>query len=466
MTSMKESIRNVFHAYDIRGLSPGELDEAFADRLGKAILMRFQPKRVLVGHDMRTTSPALEAALIKALTDGGADVTRIGLCSTPMFNVLVGLGNGAYDMGVMVTASHNPGKYNGFKLDRGDASPIGQGNGMEDLAEAVMSGEEPPAAAKTGSVTDDATALQRYVDHILKLAALPADMPKMKIAIDAGNGMGGAVLPELLKRLPWLEVLPLYFEPDGSFPNHEANPLKTETLADLSALVQKEGCACGAAFDGDADRIGFVDEKGTAIRGDIATALFSQEILKQFPNGLVLYNICSSWTVPEIVAGAGGRSKMSKVGHAFIKRQMREEGAVFAGEPSMHYYFHDLYFVESGDLALLLLLRRIAREKKTLSELCAPLMRYVHSGEINFTVADKAAAVARVKEAYAAKATSSSDIDGIRYEFREPGHPENDWWFSFRLSNTEPLVRLSVESRDAETTRKHVEEISKLITAA
>ena len=462
---MTDSIRQVFHAYDIRGLSPEELDEPFAFRLGQAVVKQFQPKTVLVGRDMRVTSPALEAALIKGLTESGANVTRIGLCSTPMFNVLVGLGNGAYDMGVMVTASHNPGKYNGFKLDRGDASPIGKGSGMDELAEAVASGIEFPAAQVQGTVTEDPTALQRYVDHILKLAALPADMPKTKIAIDAGNGMAGAVLPELLKRLPWLEVLPLYFEPDGSFPNHEANPLKTETLADLIALVKKESCALGFAFDGDADRVGFVDEKGTAIRGDIATALFSQEILKQFPNGLVLYNVCSSWTVPEVVAEAGGRSKMSKVGHAFIKRQMREEGAVFAGEPSMHYYFHDLYFVESGDLALLLLLRRLAREKKTLSELCAPLMRYVHSGEINFTVADKDAALSRVKEAYAAKATSSSDLDGIRYEFRESGHPENDWWFSFRMSNTEPLVRLSVESRDAETTRKHVEEISKLITA-
>lgn len=465
MTKMTESIRNVFHAYDIRGLSPGELDETFARRLGQAILKRFQPKRALVGRDMRVTSPALEAALVKALTEGGADVTRIGLCSTPMFNVLVGLGNGAFDMGVMVTASHNPGKYNGFKLDRGDASPIGQGSGMEDLADAVMSGEEPPAAMKTGDATDDPAALARYVDHILKLAALPADMPKTKIAIDAGNGMAGAVLPELLKRLPWLEVLPLYFEPDGSFPNHEANPLKTETLADLVALVKKEGCAFGVAFDGDADRVGFVDEAGTSIRGDIATALFSQEILKQFPNGLVLYNVCSSWTVPEAVAEAGGRSKMSKVGHAFIKRQMREEGAVFAGEPSMHYYFHDLYFVESGDLALLLLLRRLAREQKSISALCEPLRRYAHSGEINFDVKDKSAPFARVKEAYEAKATKAIDIDGIRFEFRDPAHPEGDWWFNARVSNTEPLVRLNVESRDAETTRKKVEELSALINA-
>jgi phosphomannomutase len=219
----------------------------------------------------------------------------------------------------------------------------------------------------------------------------------------------------------------------------------------------------GVAFDGDADRTGFVDELGTPIRGDLATALFSQEILKQFPNGLVLYNVCSSWAVPDAVAESGGRSKICPVGHAFIKRQMREEGAVFAGEPSMHYYFHDLYFVESGDLAMLLTLRRLAREGKSLSELIAPFRKYVHSGEINFTIEDKQAAVERVKEAYGAKATKTIDIDGIRYEFRDPSHPEGDWWFSVRLSNTEPLVRLSVESRDAETTKKKVEELTALI---
>ncbi|MFH1077764.1 MAG: phosphomannomutase/phosphoglucomutase, partial [Patescibacteria group bacterium] len=449
--TMPESLRHVFHAYDIRGLSPGELDETFARRLGQGISAQFCPTTVLVGRDMRITSPALEAALIEGLTASGANVTRIGLCSTPMFNVLVGLGNGAFDMGVMVTASHNPGIYNGFKIVRGDASPIGQGSGMEELAATVMAGGEMSPGQKMGLITDDTTGLGRYLDHILKLAALPSDMPPTKIAIDAGNGMAGAVLPELMKRLPWLEVLPLYLEPDGTFPNHEANPLKTETLADLEALVKKESCAFGVAFDGDADRIGFVDEEGTPIRGDIATALFSQEILKQFPNGLVLYDVRGSWSVPETIVEAGGRAKACPVGHAFIKRQMRTDGAVFAGEMSMHYYFHDLYFVESGDLAMLLLLRRLARERKPLSALWKPIQKYAHSGEINFKVADAKAVMQRVADAYAPTATSSSDLDGIKYEFRDAAHPEGDWWFSLRMSNTEPLVRLNVESRDEET---------------
>ncbi|MBU2612990.1 phosphomannomutase/phosphoglucomutase [Patescibacteria group bacterium] len=460
-----ESLQHVFHAYDIRGLAPEELDEVFARRLGQGIVSQFRPANVLVGRDMRITSPALEAALIEGLTASGASVTRIGLCSTPMFNVLVGLGNGSYDMGVMVTASHNPGKYNGFKIVRGDASPVGQGSGMEELADAVCAAGEVASGGKQGLVTEDATGLERYIDHILKLAALPTEMPKTKIAIDAGNGMAGTVLPELLKRLPWLEVLPLYFEPDGTFPNHEANPIKTETLTDLVALVKKERCAMGVAFDGDADRIGFVDEEGTPIPGDLATAMLGQEMLRQSPNGLVLFDVRSSRAVSEALAEAGGRPKMCKVGHAFIKRQMREDGAIFAGEVSMHYYFHDLHFVESGDLVLLLVLRRLARERARMSALWKPLKKYAHSGEINFTVADASVVMRRISDAYAPLATSTSDIDGLRYEFRDPARPQADWWLSLRMSNTEPLVRLNVESRDAETTKKRVEEITKLITA-
>jgi phosphomannomutase len=454
---------SVFHAYDIRGLAPGELDAAFSSRLARAILRELHPKNVLVGRDMRVTSPELEKALVEELVSYGVNVIRIGLCSTPMFNVVVGLHEGTVDLGVMVTASHNPGKYNGFKMVKGDMTPIGQGSGMEELEASFNRDESLPVASTRGTITDDAEALLRYVERILKIASLPSDMPKMNIAIDAGNGMGGAVLPELLKRLPWLEAKTLYMEPDGNFPNHEANPLKRETLKDLSSLVVKESCAFGVAFDGDADRVGFVDETGTPIPGDLMTAVLAAEMLTTKPGGRVLYDLRSSWSVPEAIQEAGGTANMCRVGHAFIKRQMREEGALFAGEVSMHYYFHDLKNVESGDLVLLLMLKRFVHEGKPFSSLWKPLLRYAHSGEINFEVEDKMSALQRVKEAYQSKATSVSEIDGIRMEFRDASHPETDWWFSLRLSNTEPLIRLNLESRSEEVTKAKVQELSAFI---
>lgn len=462
---MTSPLPSVFHAYDIRGLAPEELDDAFAARLARALIATCSPNTVLVGRDMRLTSPSLERVLVDELVSHGVEVVRIGLCTTPMFNVLVGLAAGSVDLGIMVTASHNPGTYNGFKIVRGDVSPIGQGSGMEELEKAFDADASPSNTGNAAGVTEDATALARYVDHVLALANLPADMPKTAIAIDAGNGMAGAVLPELLKRLPWLTVHPLYFELDGSFPNHEANPLKRDTLKDLSALVQREGCALGVAFDGDADRVGLVDENGEPIPGDLVTALIAQEMVRSAGGGAILYDLRSSWSVPEAIEAAGGTPKMCRVGHAFIKRQMREEGALFAGEVSMHYYFKDLFNVESGDLVLLLILRRLAEEKKAISQLWKPLLRYVHSGEINFDVADPAAALSRIKDAFAATATSVSEIDGIRMEFRDVGHPEQDWWFSARRSNTEPLVRLNLESRSNDVTAKKLEELSALLRA-
>lgn len=461
---MNYLIQHVFRAYDIRGLSPSELDENFARTLGRAMVKQFGPRKVLVGRDMRTTSLVLERGLIQGLTASGADVVRIGLCSTPMFNVSVGLGNGEYDMGVMVTASHNPGKYNGFKLVKGDASPIGQGSGMEELADTFYALSETGAVnEKKGAVIDDPKALQRYVDHILKLAMLPTNMPKFKIAIDAGNGMAGVVLTELLSRLPWLEAVPLYFEPDGSFPNHEANPIKIETLNDLIEAVLRENCHLGIAFDGDADRIGMVDQNGKIVPGDLLTAIIGQEVLRASPGGLILYDVRSSWAVPEAISAAGGRSKMCRVGHAFIKRQMREDGASFAGEVSMHYYFRDLRYVESGDLVMLYVLKRLKRENARLSELWKPLAKYVHSGEINFEVADKQKALELIRVTYARSAAKYFDIDGLRMEFHDPTDAARDWWFNVRLSNTEPLLRLNLETKSQQFTAEKVAELSTLI---
>ncbi len=473
--------RPAFKAYDIRGLSPGEIDQKFAERLGRAIgtpspalpldARGREISRVLVGRDMRVTSPELEAALVEGLVASGIDVVKIGRCSTPLFNATIGLASGvespssqkskvenAFDLGVMVTASHNPGKYNGFKITRGDCMPVGKGSGMEELAETFdrASGVVRRASSR-GSVSEDPTALSRYVDLILSLAKLPTAMPKMKIAIDAGNGMAGAVLPELLKRLPWLEVVPLYFEPDGSFPNHEANPLKRETLTDLVRVVREKSCVAGVAFDGDADRVGFVDETGAQIPGDLLTALFAQEILVEHPDGLVLYDVRSSWSVPEAVAEAGGHAEMCEVGHANIKRLMREKRATFGGELSMHFYFKELWNCESGDLAMLLLLRRVARETKTLSELWMPLKRYAKSDEINFGAEDPVGAIERVEQRYAPEAVKIIRIDGVRVEFA-------DWWFNLRASNTEPLLRLNLEAKTEEMLKEKIEELAAAIT--
>ncbi len=454
---------SVFHAYDIRGLAPGEIHAAFSAQLARAIIQEFHPKTVLVGRDMRLTSVELEDALIEEFLAHGVNIVRIGLCSTPMFNVSVGLEQGAVDLGVMITASHNPGRYNGYKIVKGDMTPVGQGSGMEEL-EARFNANEPlsPGVAR-GEVRENAEALSRYVDHILMLAKVPADMPTMNVAIDAGNGMAGAVLPELLRRLPWLKATTLYLEPDGNFPNHEANPLKRETLKDLSERTTQTGCAIGVAFDGDADRIGFVDETGTPVPGDLVTAILAEEVLAAKPGSRILYDLRSSWAVPEAITRAGGVPEMCRVGHAFIKRQMREHGAAFAGEVSMHYYFQDIHNVESGDLVLLLMLMRLAKHGGSCSSLWKPLHTYAHSGELNFEVQDKAGVIARVKDAFLSRATSYSDLDGIRMEFRDAAHPENDWWFSVRLSNTEPLIRLNLESRSADVTQERVKELTSYI---
>jgi len=478
---MEPSLASVFKAYDIRGLAPEQVNTEFARRLGQAAAVQFNPQRVLVGRDMRTTSPALESALIEGLTSSGVDVVRIGLCSTPMFYVLTGMAQSPqspipspqtparseepFDLGVMVTASHNPGKYNGFKIIRGDCLPVGEGSGMEELRDIFLS-DKKISSDHLGTVSDDKEALERYVDQVISLAKLPAGMPQIRVAIDAGNGMAGAVLPRLLSKLPWLDAVPLYFDPDGTFPNHEANPLKVETLAHLIETIKREKCALGVAFDGDADRVGFVDELGKPISGDLMTAFLAQIILKDHPGGMVLYDVRSSWTVPETVKQAKGESEMCRVGHALIKQAMRKTGAVFAGELSMHLYFKELWNCECSDLAMLLVLRRLAEKMKPMSELWKPLQRYAHSEEMNFEVQDKAGVIARLREKYAPGASLISDLDGIRIEYRDEKAPERDWWFNVRASNTEPLLRLNVEARTAPALLERINELRQEIQTA
>jgi len=456
-------IESVFHAYDIRGVSPDVIDEDFARRLGNACVAEFSPSHVCIGRDMRGTSVHLEKELIDALLAHGVNVTRIGLCSTPMFHVSVGLANGTYDLGIMVTASHNPAEFNGFKFVRGDVSPIGQGNGMEELKNAFFEHGDDTGSGGRGELTDDKDALKTYVSYMIKLAKLPPDMPKMRVALDAGNGMAGVVLPELIQRLPWLHVEPLFFDLDGTFPNHEANPLKTETLSDLANVISAGTFDCGASFDGDADRVGFMDELGVPVSGDFATAILARQLLHVHPGKEILYDVRSSWIVPETIRAVGGMPTMCRVGHSFIKQQMRETHALFGGEVSIHYYFSDLYNVESGDLSLLLLLKEMVHEGKSLSAVAQDLRVYAHSGEINFRVRDPQHTIFAIQNEYANTATENIDIDGIRMEFRDTDHPELDWWFSIRASNTEPLLRLNLETRSEERTKEMIKILSKKI---
>jgi phosphomannomutase len=442
---------SIFKAYDIRGLSPGELSAAEAGRIGSALAKLHHPKTVVVGHDMRATSAELEESLIDGLISQGVNVVRIGLCTTPMFNFAVAESRGTYDMGVMVTASHNPAKYNGLKITKGDNTSIGQGSGMEELRDLACSDEPIPQGNSQGSVQDDNELLERYIEAIWTRSKLEGGLSDWRIAVDAGNGMEGIVLPKLSRKLG-ADVQELYWTLDGNFPNHEANPVKTETLDDLREIVLSKKCALGAAFDGDADRVGFVDEKGEPIPGDILTALFAKAILAEQKGATILYDLRSSKSVKEVIEESGGKAEMCKVGHAGIKRQMRDTGAVFAGELSMHFYFSEFANCEASDYAMLLLIRLMLSENKPLSMIWKPLVRYSHSGEINFEVSDAKKALALIEETYAKKAKEVSHLDGVRIDL-------GTWWFSLRASNTEPLIRLNLEADTKEEMEEKVHEI-------
>ncbi len=449
---------SIFKSYDIRALSPGEIEISDAERIGRALGAIHKPKRVIVGHDMRTTSQPLEEALIEGLRSQGADVVRIGLCSTPMFYFAMFEAQGSADLGVMVTASHNPAEYNGFKMMRGNGLPIGQGGGMEEIRDLACNELPIPQAAVTGNVTTDDNVLERYIEKVWQLSGLEGDFSALRIAVDAGNGMNGHTLPKLLGRLHGAHVEELYWDLDGRFPNHEANPVKTETLDELRDVMKKHQCHVGFAFDGDGDRIGIVDEEGTPIQGDMIAALLSQEILRDHPNATILYDLRSSSSLPELIASLGGTAKMCRVGHAHIKKQLIEENAAFASELSMHFYFGDLHGSEATDLVLLLILKIMQREGKPLSQLWKPLKKYAHSGEINFKVIDAKAALERINAHFAAQAKEIITIDGIRMNM-------DGWWFSVRTSNTEPLLRLNLEANTPEEMEAHKAELIALINA-
>ncbi len=430
---------SIYRSYDIRGIVPDELDAADAEKIGRAYVTFTGAKAVLVARDMRTTGPEMHGAVIKGLTAQGADVVDIGMATTPLFNYSVW--QAKTDGGVMVSASHNPGKYNGFKMTRAQAVPISKDTGILAIRDLVQKGTF-PARARTGSVST-ANYRMGYLDYATEGAGA---VGPLEVAIDCGNGMVGMLIHEVLDRMPHVNAHVLYDEPDGTFPHHEANPLKEENMRDLQALVRKMHADIGVAFDGDGDRVGFTDERGETIPGDIITALIAQEILKHHPGATILYDLRSSWATKEAIKAAGGVPVMARVGHSYMKAMMREENAAFAGELSSHFYFQEFY-AESAIRAMILLLRLLTEQRQgqtsterglTFSQLALPLKKYAKTPEINFDVENQDAISAELKRRYADG--KQFELDGLSVEYP-------DWWFNARPSGTEPLLRLNMEAK-------------------
>jgi len=437
--------KGIFKAYDIRGLYPEELNEDGAYAIGRALVVHTGARKVAVGMDMRESSPSLRNALTRGITDQGADVVDIGLVSTPM--TYFASWNLDVDAAVMVTASHNPAQYNGMKFCLKGAVPIGEGNGMEEIRDMAVEGEFAEVSQK-GTVEENQNLKDDYIDYVAGF--FKPGVGKKKVVIDFANGMGIADKDVYARFKDDIEAIPLFDELDGNFPNHEANPLKTETLGALQAEVLENGADLGIAYDGDADRVGFVDEKGEIIPMDYMIALLAKEVLKKYPGGKILMDLRSSNAVKEVIEEAGGSVERSRVGHSLIKKQMREVQAVFAGELSGHYFFEENSKAEMATLAAMMLLNLMNATGKKMSELTAELKRYFHSGEINSEVADKDAVMAKLKELY--KDGKLDERDGIRIDFP-------DWWFNVRASNTEPKLRLNLEANTKEMMEEKRDEV-------
>ncbi len=428
---------SIFKAYDIRGLVDKELTPDFAFATGVAVAkfleIEREPGTVVIGEDMRPSSPALASAFSAGVTSQGLDVIRIGLASTDMLYFASGKLNLP---GAMFTASHNPAAYNGIKLCLSGARPIGKESGLVTIENFVTEGT--PMAMRNLGVEKSQNLLEDYVDHLLTLVDV-SNIRRLKIVIDAGNGMGGYTAPAVFKRLN-AEVIEMYFELDGTFPNHEANPIDPANLVDLQKAVKKYKADIGLAFDGDADRCFLVDEKGDLVNPSALTALIATRELKKYPGSNVIYNLISSRTVKEVVEENGGSAVRSRVGHSYIKKLMAETNAVFGGEHSGHFYFRDFWKADSGMLAALHAIAALGETETSLSKLLTPFNRYHSSGEINSTVANAKAAMDQVEKIYGKKEGVEVDhLDGLTIN-------GDTWWFNLRASNTEPLLRLNVEA--------------------
>ncbi|MFF5984677.1 phosphomannomutase/phosphoglucomutase [Streptomyces olindensis] len=452
---MAADLSQVVKAYDVRGVVPDQWDESLAELFGAAFVQVTGASAIATGHDMRPSSPGLSRAFARGAAGQGADVTEIGLCSTDQLYYA----SGALNLpGAMFTASHNPAQYNGIKMCRMGAAPVGQDTGLAEIRELVERWSEsgaPAPAAKTGTITGRDT-LSDYAAHLRSLVDLTSIRP-LKVVVDAGNGMGGHTVPEVFAGLP-LTLVPMYFELDGTFPNHEANPLDPANLVDLQKRVREEGADLGLAFDGDADRCFVVDERGEPVSPSAITALVAaRELARHGGKGTIIHNLITSWSVPEVVQEHGGTPVRTRVGHSFIKGEMARTGAIFGGEHSAHYYFRDFWNADTGMLAALHVLAALGGQEGTLSALVAAYDRYTGSGEINSTVADQQASLAAIRSAYGSReGITLDDLDGLTVT-------SADWWFNVRPSNTEPLLRLNAEARDPETMARVRDEVLGII---
>ncbi len=443
----------VFKAYDVRGIHPTELDEEGAYAVGRAYVEHFEPRSIAVGRDMRVSAPTMAAAVIEGAADGGADVLDLGMVGTEMiYHAVASL---SLDGGICVTASHNPKEYTGMKIVRRGALPVGGDSGLEDVRRRAEAGFGP--VTRRGVVREE-DVWPSFVDKVLSFVDVERLRP-LKIVVDAANGMAGVMLPRVLERLPQIEVVRCHFEPDGTFPNHEPNPLLPENREFIVRTTTEQGADLGVAYDGDADRCFFVDDTGWFIPGDFVTALLAESILAKEPGGKVIYDVRASWAVPRTIEAAGGVPLINRVGHAFIKHRMRKDGAVFGGEVSAHYYFRDFAQADTGVVPFLLMLELLSTRGMKASELLAPFRaQYFLTGEINTPVADVALKIQELKERYTAEGGRVSHLDGVSVEF-------DTWHFNVRPSNTEPLLRLNLEALDEAEMERRRDEVLALIRA-
>jgi phosphomannomutase len=428
-------LNEIFKAYDVRGVVPDELDESVAEAVGAAFVRLTGTKSIVTLHDMRTSSPPLAEAFGRGAASQGANVIHGGLGSTDMVYYASGfLGI----PGAMITASHNPAKYNGIKLCKAGAKPVGIETGLAEIKQMVAAGV--PAYSGTPGTVSGKDLLPGYAEYLKKLVDISGIRP-LKVVVDAGNGMGGYTVPTVFQGLP-ITTIPLYFELDGSFPNHEANPIDPKNLRDLQEAVREHQADIGLAFDGDADRCFVVDERGEIVSPSVLTAMIAARELAREPGTTVIHNLITSRAVPELIAEHGGTPVRTRVGHSFIKAKMAETNAVFGGEHSGHFYFRDFWFADSGMLAALHTLAALGHDDRPLSVVLADFSRYSASGEINSEVVDQAGTTQRVKDVYAPQpGVTTDELDGLTVS-------GDSWWFNLRPSNTEPLLRLNVEAAD------------------
>jgi len=440
---------SIFKAYDIRGTYPDQLNEDIAYQVGLAFANYLKPKTIAIGRDMRTSSDSLFEHLARGINDAGVDVMDLGLISTD--GLYFAVGKFGFDGGIMLTASHNPKEYNGFKICQANAEPLSGQEGLNQILKLIQDNNLKKSPSHGRLIRKDIT--RDYVDHVLSFVD-PAKINKdFKIVIDAGNGMAGATIPPLLEKLP-LDVTPLFFELDGTFPNHPASPIELENLVDLQKKMAETKADFGVAFDGDADRMFLLDGKGRQLGGDIVTSLVSKSLLSKHPGETVLYNLICSRAVPELIERLGGKAIRTRVGHALIKPLMKKNNAIFGGEHSGHFYFRDNWFADSGLIAFLVCLELLSIEKRPLDELVAEINPYFRSGEINTRVKSIPDKIEQIKQAFSDGRQDT--LDGLTVVY-------DDYWFNVRPSNTEPLLRLNIEADSQKILEKKTEAILKII---